>query len=84
MNYKDDSSNVLYAPLSVNTLKWSESFMGDAMMYDLWCKYEEPLRRIAFDFDYPKSHYLGLLPMSIPFHHLVTPVFADVELNYRL
>ena len=54
MNYNDDSSNVLCALLSVNTLKWSESFMGDAMMYDLQCKYEEPLRRIAFDFDCPK------------------------------
>ena len=54
VNYNDDSSSVLCAPLSVNTLKWSESFMGDAMMYDLWCKYEEPLRRIAFDFNCPK------------------------------
>ena len=54
MNYNDDSSNVLCTLLSVNTLKWSESFMGDAMMYDLWCKYVEPLRRIAFDFNCPK------------------------------
>ena len=54
VNYNDDSSNVLCAPLSVNMLKWSESFMGNAMMYDLQCKYEEPLRRIAFDFDCPK------------------------------
>ena len=54
MNYNDDSSNVLCPPLSVNTLKWSESFMGISMMYDLHCKYEEPLRRIAFDFDCPK------------------------------
>ena len=54
VNYNDDGSNVLCAPLSVNTLKWSEPFMGDAMMYDLWCKYEEPLRRIASDFDCPK------------------------------
>ena len=54
VNYNDDSSNVLCAPLLVNMLKWSESFMGDAMMYDLQCKYEEPLRRIAFDFNCPK------------------------------
>ena len=39
--------------LSVNTLKWSESFMGNPMMYNLRCKYEEPLRRTEFDFDCP-------------------------------
>ena len=54
VNYNDDSSNVLCTLLSVNTLKWNESLMGNAMMYDLWCKYEEPLRRIAFDFNCPK------------------------------
>ena len=58
MNYSDDSSNVLCAPLSINMLKWTESFMGDAIMYDWRCKYEEPLRRIVLDFDYPKvSHF---------------------------
>ena len=53
VNYNDDSSYMLCTLLSVNTLKWSESFMGDAMMYDLRCKYEEPLRRTEFDFDCP-------------------------------
>ena len=49
--YNDDSSNLLCAPLYINSLKWSEDFLGDAMMYDSHCKYEEPLRSITLDFD---------------------------------
>ena len=32
--YNDDSSNLLCVPLCTNSLKWSESFLGDSMMYD--------------------------------------------------
>ena len=52
--YNDDSLNLLCAPLCTNSLKWSESFLGDSMMYDFRCKYEEPQRSITIDFDWPK------------------------------
>ena len=32
--YNDDSLNVMCAALTTNSLKWSEGFLGDAMMYD--------------------------------------------------
>ena len=34
VSYNDDQSPILCAPLSVNCLKWSESFLGDTML--LW------------------------------------------------
>ena len=54
VNYDDDCSPLLCTVLLTNTLKWSESFLGDTMLYDFHCKYEEPLRRIAMDMDAPK------------------------------
>ena len=58
--YNDDSSNLLCAPLCTNSLKWSEGFLGDAMMYDSCCKYEELLRSITLDFDWPKMSIFDL------------------------
>ena len=52
--YNDDTSKLFCAPLMTNSLKWSESFLGDVMMLDAHCKYEEPLRRCTMDFDWPK------------------------------
>ena len=58
--YNDDSSNLLCAPLCTNSLKWSEGFLGDAMMYDSHCKYEEPLRSITLDFYWSKMSIFDL------------------------
>ena len=52
--YNDDTSKVFCAPFIANSLKWSESFLGDTMMLDSCCKYEEPLRQCMMDFDWPK------------------------------
>ena len=52
--YNDDSSNVHCLPLVKNALKWSEGFMGDCMTIFAGCRYEEPIRSIALDMDFPK------------------------------
>ena len=72
--YNDDSLNLMFASLMTNSLKWSEGFLGDAMMYDFCCKCEEPLRSIAMDFNFPKiaifdlgrGHYSFSPPSSLP------------------
>ena len=58
--YNDDSSNLMCAPLTTNSLKWSEGFLGDTMMYDFHCKYEEPLRNVVLDFDWLKISIFDL------------------------
>ena len=52
--YNHDQSPILCAPLSVNCLKWSESFLGDTMLYGGSNKYTEPLREIALNIDAPQ------------------------------
>ena len=52
--YNDDSLDSYCLPLATNSLKWSESFLGDCMNFDNKCKYEEPLQSIALDIDWPK------------------------------
>ena len=72
--YNDDLLNLMCAALMEDSLKWSEGFLGDGMMYDFRCKYEEPLRSIAMDFDFPKiaifdldrGHYSYSPPSSLP------------------
>ena len=72
--YNDDSLNLMCVALTANSLKWSEGFLGDGMMYDFGCKYEEPLRSRAMDFDIPKiaifdlgrGHYSYSPPSSLP------------------
>ena len=52
--YNKDSSNVHCAPLSTNVLKWSEGFLGDCMTIEPVCRYEEPIRNVVLNTDYPK------------------------------
>ena len=52
--YNDDSSDVHCLPLNKNVLKWSEGFMGDCMTIFSSCPFEEPIRSIALDMDFPK------------------------------
>ena len=52
--YNDDASSLLCLPLMTNSLKWSESFLGDTMLMDAACKYEEPICQCTMDFDWPK------------------------------
>ena len=52
--YNDDTSKLFCAPLMANSLKCSESFLGDTMMLDSRFKYEEPLRQCMMDFGWPK------------------------------
>ena len=52
--YNDDAPSLLCSPLMTNSLKWSESFLGDTMLIDAACKYEEPIRQCTMDFDWPK------------------------------
>ena len=52
--HNDDASSLLCLPLMTNSLKWSESFLGDTMLIDASCKYEEPIHRCTMDFDWPK------------------------------
>ena len=49
--YNDDSLDSYCLPLATNSLKWSESVLGDCMNFDNKCKYEEPLWSIALDID---------------------------------
>ena len=41
--YNDDSCDTHCGPLSMNTLKWSEGFLGDNLSIEGNCKYEEPI-----------------------------------------
>ena len=52
--YNDDSCDIHCGPLSMNTLKWSEGFLGDNVSIKGNCKYEEPIWSIVMDADYPK------------------------------
>ena len=52
--YNDDSLDYYCLSLATNSLKWSESFLGDCMNFDNKCKYEEPLWSVALDTDWPK------------------------------
>ena len=52
--YNDDSCDTHCGPLSMNTLKWSEGFLGDNLSIEGNCKYEEPIWSIVMDADYPK------------------------------
>ena len=60
VNYNDDQSPILCAPLSVNCLKWSESFLGDTMLYGVSNEYTEPLRDIALSIDAPQVMIIDL------------------------
>ena len=72
--YNSDLLNLMCVALMANLLKWSEGFLGNGMMYYFRCKYEEPLRSIAMDFDFPKiaifdlgrGHYSCSPPSSLP------------------
>ena len=52
--YNDHSLDSYCLPLATNSLKWSESFLGNCMNFDNKCKYEEPLWSIVLDMDRPK------------------------------
>ena len=52
--YNDDASSLLCSSLMTKSLKCSESFLGDTMLIDAACKYEEPIHRCTMDFDCPK------------------------------
>ena len=52
--YNVDSSDVHCLPLVKNALKWSEGFMGDCMTIFSEYHYEEPIRSIALNMDFPK------------------------------
>ena len=54
MFYNEDSLEVHCGPLIGNVLKWSEGFLGDCMTIEPVCRYEEPIRNVILDADYPK------------------------------
>ena len=54
MFYNDDSSYVHCLPLCINSLKWSESFLGDCAHFHAVCKYEKPILSVALDVDWAK------------------------------
>ena len=50
------------------------------MMYDLRCKYEEPLSRIVFDFDCPKVSLFRVASNDYSF----SPPINTIELNLEI
>ena len=73
VNYNDDCLTLLSAPLATNSLKWSESFLSNTMLYNSRCKYEEPLRIISMAIDVPKVSLLKLSPGDYSFSPLKYP-----------
>ena len=73
--YNDDSLNLMCVALMANSLKWSDGVLGDGMMYDFKCKYKQPLRSIAMDFDFPK---IAIFDLDRG-HYLYSPPFQFTE-----
>ena len=79
--YNDDSCDTHCGPLSMNTLKWSEGFLGDNLSIEGNCKYEEPIWSNVMDADYPK---LSILEQGGRFYNEVAyPTFAESGTEFK-
>ena len=68
--YNKESLDVHCGPLVNNVLKWSEGFLGNCMSIDPVCHYEEPIRNVILDADYPKIsifEYNGIVYDSVTY-----------------
>ena len=79
--YNEDSSNVHCAPLSTNVLKWSEGFLGDCMTIEPVCRYEEPIRNVVLNADYPKISIVELFMIVLGIHHFL---IIELKLNLKI
>ena len=79
--YNDDSYDTHCGPLSMNSLKWSEGFLGDNLSIEGHCKYEEPMWSNVMDADYPK---LSISEQGGRFYNGVAyPTFAESGTEFK-
>ena len=79
--YNEDSSNVHCAPLSTNVLKWSEGLLGDCMTIKPVCRYEEPIRNVVLNADYPKISMFG--HSGVVYDNVGYPSFSDYRTEVK-